>query len=154
MEKVAQTSLALLLVLSIFGVILFLVYKSEERERQELELNLAQTIQKNQVGDVEKVDISSLTSFSWDRMYVFAPYTLPVRIDTVLGKNWLGSRFTSIKSSDRITLLVFTKNARVVQYLEYPRNEGDFSSTANETGYSINEAQFIVGEKGQMVWKK
>lgn len=152
MKKLARTSLILLMLLCVLGVVFYLNFKSEEKDRNKLSLSLVQAIQRNKVGEIDKVDLSLLTSFSWDKLYIFRPYSPPEYIDTVLGKYWIGSRFTEIEWSDRISLLVFTKNGQVVQYVEFPRNQGDFSLAANEKGYSITEAQFIMDEKGQMIW--
>lgn len=152
MKRLAQISLIMLVLLCILGVVSYLDLKSKEKERQKMSSILVRAIQKNRAGIIDKVDVSLLTSFSWDKLYVFGPYTPPKKIDTILDKYWIGSRFTEIKSSDRISLLVFTKNGQVVQYLESPRSRGDFSPAANETGYSMIEAQFIVDEKGQMIW--
>jgi len=152
MKKLAQISLIVLVFLCILGIVSFLIFKSNENERQIISSSLVQEIQKNRAGEVDKVDLSLLSTSTWDKVYVFRPYTLPEKIDKVLGNYWIGSRFTEIKSSDRISLLVFTKNGQVVQYLEFPRSQGDFSPATNETGYPLTEAQFTMDEKGQMIW--
>ncbi len=152
MKKLVRVSLMLLVLLCFLGVVSYLNLKTKEKERHKLSSSLIQAIQKNRAGEVDKVDLSLLTSFSWDRLYVFGPYTLPEKIDMALGHYWIGSRFTEIQSSDGISLLIFTNNAQVVQYLEFPRSQGDFSLVTNETGYSITEAKFSMDEKGQIIW--
>ena len=152
MRRLTQISLIVLALLCVIGIISYLDFLSEEKERQKISSSLNQEVQKNRAGDIDLVDFSLLTSFSWDKLYIFSPYSPPESIDTALGKYWIGSRFTEIKSSDRISLLVFTKNGKVVRYLEFPRSRGDFSPAANESGYPMPLAKFIVDDKGQMIW--
>jgi len=152
MKKHIQIGLLLLVILSITSMFLYFDSKAMEKDRQSLESSLMQEILQNQMGEIPVVNFSLLTTFSWDRLYVFRPYTQPKRIDSILRSFWIGSRFTEIESSDRITLLVFTRNGQVVQYLEFPRSSGDFSRVDNGIGYAGIEAKFIVNERGQMIW--
>jgi hypothetical protein len=152
MRRLAQICLIVFALLSIIGVISYLDFQSREKERQQIILSLEQEIQKNRAGEVDFVDFSLFTMPLWDKLYIFRSYSPPEYIDSVLGKYWIESRFTEIESSDRISLLVFTKNGKVVQYLEFPRSQGDFSSAANESGYSLPLAQFSMDKNGQMVW--
>lgn len=152
MKRSGQISLTVFVFLCILGVVSYLDLKSKEKDRQEASSNLVLAVQKNRAGEVDRIDMSLLTPFLWDKLYVFGPYTLPEKIDQVLGKYWIGSRFTEIISSDQISLLVFTKNGQVVQFLEFPRSQGDFSPLTNDKGYPIKDALFVVDEKGQMVW--
>ena len=152
MKKLIPIFGIVFVLLSIFGVTFFLSLKSQENDRLVVSSNLFRAIQKNKSNELDVVDISLLTSFEWDKLYFFGPYTLHEDIDKVLGRYWIGSRFSEIESSDNITLLVFTKNRRIVQFLEFPRSQGDFSILANLEGYLRTEAQFAVDEKGQMIW--
>lgn len=154
MNERLRRNLILLVLLSVVGMLVYFVLKASENNRQILQTNLARAISQNQAGEIPVVDFSSITTFSWDRLYIFGPYTSSEKIDSILGSFWIGSRFTSIKSSDRITLLVFTKNGRVVQYLEFPRGQGDFSPADNGKGYAIEESRFLVDESGRMIWNK
>jgi len=72
------------------------------------------------------VDISAVTDFEWDTMYVFGPYTPVETIDSQLGFDWPGAEKTHIYSSDTFYLLVFVKNQKVVKYFKVPRTIGDF----------------------------
>lgn len=152
MNKHWKLSLLISLFIGIVGLVIYLDHKTDENNKILLRFNLAQTISQNQAGEISVVDISSITTFSWDRLFVFAPYTSHERMDAILGRFWLGSRFTTIESSDRVTLIVFTKNGRVVQYLEFPRGQGDFSTADNGAGYAIEESRFVVDERGRMTW--
>lgn len=134
------------------GLAAFLNAQSAEKERQNTRADLAQAIQNSKVGESVPVDLSQITDFSWDTVYIFGPYTAPEQIDASLDQRWAGARLTEIETSDRISLLVFTQKGQVVQYFEFPRSEGDFASAASTTGYPIAEAQFIAAESGQLLW--
>lgn len=121
-------------------------------DRDILLTNLTQTIQQEKTNNNFVINISTLTPFAWDRFFVFGPYASPERINSALGRLWVGQYFTTIKTNDRITLLVFTNKGRVVQYLEYPRSKGDFSTVDNNIGYSVEESLFSINEKGKIVW--
>lgn len=140
------------MILSVFGIVFYFNTKSEEKDRQKLNLVLRKMIDDNHLGIIDKVDLSLLTISNWDRFYIFQPYTVPEKIDKVLGIFWMGARFSDIKSSDQITLLVFTNNTKVVQFLEFPRSAGDFAFAVNDSGYSILESQFVADENKRMVW--
>jgi len=141
----------ILLLICILAGLLYYHYKENENDRNSLKVSLAAAISQTYSGDLSIVDFSVLTNFSWDRLYVFGPYTTSKMIDKSLGRFWFGSRFTTIESNDRISLLVFTKNGHVVQYLEFPRWQGDFSTVINKSGYSVEESRFTVDEGWQMI---
>lgn len=133
-------------------IVIYLDLKADENYRQLLRYDLAKAISRNQTGEISDVDLSVIMTFTWDKLFIFGPYTSPKKIDTILGRFWLGSRFTDIEGSDQIALLMFTKNGRVIQYLKFPRNQGDFSMSANETGYTFEESRFTVDGRGGMIW--
>lgn len=95
------------------------------------------------------IDINQLTTFAWDRMFVFGPYTPRERIHATLGSYWNDANRTSIEHSDSITLVVFLRNGEVVYWCEHPRDKGDLTSIALPQGYSPEEAHFQVRLDGQ-----
>ena len=152
MKKLVLVCFILSMILSVFGIMYYLNTKSEEKDRQKINLVLTKMIDDNHFGIIDKVDLSLITMSKWDRFYIFQPYTVPEKIDNVLGKFWIGARFSDIKSSDQINLLVFTNKTKVVQFLEFPRSAGDFAFAVNDSGYSILESQFVADENKRMVW--
>ncbi len=72
------------------------------------------------------VTISTQTSFPWDKLYIFAPYTPIQRINDQLGFTWAEAGKTHIASLDTFYLLVFLKNGKVVEHFKWPRESGDF----------------------------
>jgi len=151
-------AICLLILLSIFIAVKFRdltqikVKKYPTADPSEVALSEAVSRYKN--GEISVVDLSALTTFSWDRLYVFGPYTELSKIDDVLGKSWRRSCFTTIDSYEGFALLAFTNNeGQVVNCIEYPRDTADFASLENhESGFSIQEARFILDERGNMIW--
>lgn len=78
------------------------------------------------------IDINSLTDFSWDKAYIFIPYTSSEEITEKINFKWKYSK--SIEYRDDINLIVFVKGKNVVSYIELLRKYGDFSSDTIENG--------------------
>jgi len=73
-------------------------------------------------GDVPYVDLGEITPFSWERVYVFSPYTSLTTLDDTFGLSWRKSCFTDIENLETYALLVFTERSKVIHCLEYPTN--------------------------------
>jgi hypothetical protein len=117
------------------------------------EIVLSEAISRYKHGEIPVVDLSKVTTFSWDRVYIFGPYTERSKIAAVAGKSWQDSCFTTIEFSDGMALLLFIRDKQVVDCIEFPENEGDFTSLASyESGFSFQEARFIMDERGKMAW--
>jgi hypothetical protein len=68
-----------------------------------------------------EVDLASVTAFSWDRLYIFGPYTPPGMINATLGYDWPEASRTGIEVSDGFNLFVFERSNKVVKYFKIPR---------------------------------
>jgi uncharacterized protein YxeA len=86
------------------------------------------------VEDTNKSEISikSLTTFEWDKAFLFAPYSTQEGIEEQLGTDFEDP--SNINMRDDIYLLVFLNGDKVVQYIEIERQGSDFS----------------IGEKGHL----
>jgi hypothetical protein len=93
-----------------------------------------------EASDVSTVNVSDVAAFSWDRLYVFAPYTPSAQVEKELGFRW--SESARIESSDSFVLLVFVDRGRVVRFIEQPRVSGDFYPCHRTGGFSRSEAVF------------
>jgi len=105
-------------------------------------------------GEIPVVDISTITAFSWDRLYMFGDYTEPSEIDSVVGRSWRENCYTSIYTSEA-TLLVFTVNGIVIHCIDYYGDGiGDFliPQEAYQEGISSQEALFVVNEHKRIIW--
>lgn len=72
------------------------------------------------------VVVSAITTFEWDMLMIFEPYTPVEEISAQLGFDWPLAEKTHIHMSDTFYLLVFVKDQRVVTYFKLPRTIGDF----------------------------
>ncbi len=95
-------------------------------------------------GQGTVIDFVEAAPFSWDRLYIFGPYTSAECICNRLGFDWQGVSSTSIRESETVNLLVFVKGQEVVHWFEYPRSDGELEGLVNQKGYSRKEAKFQV----------
>ncbi len=120
-------------------------------------IDLASRYQK---GEISVIDISTITTFAWDRLYFFGNYTSSETLDDVVGESWHTTcpyQGSLLGSSDTFTLLVFTSNDMVIyclshghgQYPVFPFYQGEYS----EVGYSPQEALFVITDNGSMILK-
>lgn len=107
-----------------------------------------------QQGQTE-IRIADITDFTWDKMYIFAPYTTQAQVDRALGFEWQEYQSLGIDSTDADDLLVFVAgdmgNFRVVKFAKCPRGFGNFRfrQATNGYGYSPAQAVFSVSIKAQ-----
>ncbi len=93
-----------------------------------------------QRGNPSTVRMSALTTFPWERLFVFAPYTTAEAIENDLGFRW--SRSNMIEMSDQFSLLVFVKDKSVMRFVAKSRSGGDFVGSYRRGGFSREEAVF------------
>jgi hypothetical protein len=103
-----------------------------------------------ELNNREKINLSEAVSGEWDRLYIFHPYTTEQMIIDTLGFQW--DEKTSIHSHDGISLLVFTKDRKLVKYIEHTRNQGDFNNLYLKEGYERSEAIFVIDPERKGDW--
>ena len=148
----------IIVVLLLASVLVVGSYLQESRNAQEhentnklLRSNLANVVNQHKKGEIYAIDFAKTFSFTWDKVFFFGPYTSPSRIKSVLGYSWSRAGFLEVRYADNITLMVFTEKGKVIEYLEYPRAQGDFSNLSMYTaGIPINEANFVMDENGTL----
>ncbi|MBX7170036.1 MAG: hypothetical protein K1X72_03690 [Pyrinomonadaceae bacterium] len=109
---------------------------------------------KNRLEDViqQKVDnqdnspleIKKLTDFSWDKLYIFTPYTPTKVINETLGFESKIIKDIEMDSQEEINLLVFVKDNKLTTLVEFPRRSGDFDKISNPNGFTQENAKFNV----------
>lgn len=116
--------------------------------------DLTKAILRHKNGELDIVDISAVTAFSWDRLYMIGDYTSASEIDAIVGRSWRKKCYTQISVSDGYTLIVFTANNAVVSCLDYPKNKGKFliPDQAYHAGLSPLESRFLMNEYGDLIW--
>ncbi|QQZ09989.1 hypothetical protein [Heyndrickxia vini] len=95
---------------------------SSVKHNKKAESSIAQVIKK---GKSHEIDLNSLTDFTWDKAFIFPPYTVQESINKQLGTKFKDP--SNIDKRDDIYLLVFLQKGKVVQYAEINRQHVDFS---------------------------
>lgn len=89
------------------------------------------------------IQLSSLTTFPWDKVFIFHPYITPEAIDKELGFKWSNAAKGELEYSDAFELLVFVRDGRVVKSARIHRKIGDWMLD-NRNGFRPGEAAFVV----------
>jgi hypothetical protein len=148
--------ISVLAIITVLSTLRFIKHESIKAEKQEiatsLKLALSDSVLQYKSREINIIDLSKITTFYWDRLYVFGPYTNPTTIDKVVGKNWRDTCTTSIYLSDGIVLLIFTTNRHAVQCIEYGRGNGDFYRLEEYSdGIRIDKAHFVLDDTGTVI---
>jgi hypothetical protein len=88
--------------------------------------------------------MSELTDFTWDRLYIFTPYSSWNSVETDLGFSWPQGRALHLEEREDICLLAFVAEKQVVRYVGQNRARGDFGSLYRKEGYTREEAIFRI----------
>lgn len=91
------------------------------------------------------VDLAQAVPSEWNRVCVIGPYMGDRHAEEIIGFAWPVERRTSIDRNDGIALLLFIRGNHVVEHVEYPRNEGDFTGLAGRC-FNRDEARFERAE--------
>jgi hypothetical protein len=87
---------------------------------KELEESFHSVMQKE---NIDQLKLNTLTDFTWDKAFIFTPYTPQENITKQLGAEF--KEPSKISSRDDINLVVFMNNEKVIQYVEVDRKYGD-----------------------------
>lgn len=103
--------------------------------------------------ELEEINISKLTPFKWNKLFIFKPYTPIDSINDKLGFVWEGAEKSHINQDDNFNLLVFTEKNKVIHYIKWPREKGDFMKI-KKLKYSYDSAIFILKKEkyGNQDW--
>lgn len=89
-----------------------------------------------------EIDFKDIIKEEWFTMHIFEPYTSYNDIFDSLGFEWDEVYKTSISYRDDMTLLVFSDGTKVVNYVEFPKEYGDFSSL-EKTEYTDGSFELV-----------
>ncbi|MFT8322719.1 MAG: hypothetical protein ABF649_17750 [Bacillus sp. (in: firmicutes)] len=123
-----------LIILFISLMILASCSQSSGKNNNELGKSIMSAMDKN---DAKEMDLTDVTDFSWDKAYIFNPYTSQKSINEQLGVKFKDP--SGIDSRDDIYLIVFLKQNKVIHYAEIERKYGDLSSD-KENGITPSDA--------------
>ena len=96
------------------------------------------------------VNLALAVARPWEEVCVLAPYSDNITASNTLGFDWNAESKTSIQFNDGIALLVFVKDGDVLEYVEHPRADGDFSRLGGKC-FAREESMFVheaIPEKG------
>ncbi len=94
------------------------------------------------------LDVGAICDTSWDRLFVFGPYSGESDVHDELGYEWTDFNKSGIEMNDASTLLVFVKDGKVVDWFNHPRGQGDFAFVGRAGGYARAEAVFTIERTG------
>lgn len=97
----------------------------------------------------DRIDFAKITDFSWDMMFIFPPYSIP--IDTFkLNRIKSNNSNYSIEYRDDINMFAFVKSGRVVSFIELPRNYG-FKDITKGIMLKRDDAYFKISQQNMRI---
>lgn len=76
----------------------------------------------------KSINLAEAVAGPWEKVCILGPYVNNDTAKTTLGFEWDVEAKTSITSNEGISLLLFLRDGKVIEYAEHPRNQGDFSN--------------------------
>jgi hypothetical protein len=87
------------------------------------------------------VEIARITDFPWERADILVNYKPEGATDDCpFGWDWSRAEREKLIAADLLTVIVFLNGGRLVNYLEYPRDQADFARVQNP--YTPGTARF------------
>jgi hypothetical protein len=88
------------------------------------------------------VNLAQAVPGAWEEVCVLGPRADNITASNTLGFDWNAEGKTSIQTNERISLLVFVKDGDVLDYVEHPRADGDFSRVSGRC-FAREESGFV-----------
>ena len=95
-----------------------------------------------QLSDGGSLNLAQAVPGAWEEVCVLGPYSDNIAASNTLGFDWNAESKTSIQSNDSIALLVFVKDGDVLEYVEHPLADGDFSRLSGKC-FAREESAFV-----------
>ena len=95
-----------------------------------------------QLSGGNSVNLAQAVAGPWEEVCVLGPSSDNITANNTLGFDWNAESKTSIRSNEGISLLVFVKDGDVVEYVEHPRADGDFSRESGKC-FAREESAFV-----------
>jgi hypothetical protein len=121
---------------------------SKLTENEHLKRVMESTITSNNL-----IKIKDLTDFYWDKLYIITPYSNLKEFANINKIKDIKRINTQVEVTEGINLLIFTYNKKIVSYLNYPTNHGDFEVGKANTKYDFfpGEAIFKIERKNGQI---
>lgn len=138
--------LGLILITIFAGLIVFTTYYFVDvLQRNALEESLTSEISNmQQEGITCCLEMRKITNFEWDKLFIFLPFTDPDYIENVLEFEWNNASKVYRRSRDDLYLLIFVKENRVVEYLEFSSTKDLLFDSFHPSEFTPTEALFEV----------
>jgi len=140
-------------VIALLSYATYITRRAEARDR--LQTEISHLIVQYRNGETQSIDLSKVSLISWDRLYIFGPYVQLKSIQNSLGYSWRPDTFFFPGPERAFNYLFFTRNGKVIQYVEYPLDWGNFAEKDRKVeGYIPSEAHFIINTYGYIFWSE
>lgn len=140
-----------------FAILLFVLYEwvvwvsfyPDKDHRETKEEKFVHALQQKNKQHPETIDLSKLTSFQWDEVYLFQGYTRYQSINKELGYTYFeNADATGILSigeevRELHTMFLFVKNNKVISEVEVPNYDINFSLNMYDLKLKREKAFFI-----------
>jgi hypothetical protein len=113
-------------------------------ENSNLKIKITETVLKSNKDNSTKLEFDKITDFKWNKLYIITPYVNQKDFCKKNGIEGVDSIETSMEIRDDINLLLFVLDNELVSYVNFPRNQADFSKIgkSNEKGFLYKDAVF------------
>ncbi len=78
------------------------------------------------------VDLAEVLPSPWEKVCIIGPYSDRKSVNTTLAFDWPEMSQSSIETNNEIGLLLFLKGGKVVEWMEHPRRDGDFTNLSRQ----------------------
>lgn len=138
------------IILLLLGSTILLGINNSYAMREDVDLKnlIIETVQRS-----NEIDFTKITSFGWDDMYIFTPYSKPKDILQENNISTYNPKF-NIEINDTINMIGFVKSGKLVKFVELPRIYGGMDLT-NPIKFSKEDAKFnILQDKEGILFDK
>ncbi len=94
--------------------------------------------------DGAPISLAKETGFTWDRVFIFPPYTPESEVLREIGVPWDDVERTGIATRDDAVLLVFVRSGAVTAFAMHPRHRGDLAEVRARGGLTPAQALFVA----------
>jgi hypothetical protein len=140
----------------VFLVLTFFSCKESKRslEYPEFEERYKEWFGKQSANDYAVLNVEMLTSFNWDYLYIFTPYTPIDTLKRIINIEWEEASETMIHYIESDNLLVFIESGKVVRYSKLSRNIGDFMRLETSGPFLSEDSKFVLKKEmyGGQFW--
>ncbi|MFZ5904486.1 MAG: hypothetical protein ACOYZ8_13150 [Chloroflexota bacterium] len=146
-----KTAFLTLLILNIIAALIVFAQTKQASDRSLLFAYVHKEVSDFRNGVSSQIDFSEISYFSWQKIYIFGPYSTCNRINETLGTLvfWFDCKIKNVESYENGSIIIFKENGWMIRYILY---DGIFPDSFHEGGYSLDEAHFILDERGRMIW--